>query len=128
KDLMYFVDECHRHGLGVILDWVPGHFCKDAHGLGRFDGTPLFEAAEHREWGTYKFNFRRREVWSFLISNALFWLDKFHVDGLRVDGVTSMIYLDYAKEPGAWQPNIFGGRENLAAVAFLRELNEVVGR
>lgn len=128
KDLMYFVDECHRHGLGVILDWVPGHFCKDAHGLGRFDGPPLFEEEEHREWGTYKFNFRRREVWSFLISNALFWLDKFHVDGLRVDGVTSMIYLDYAKEPGAWQPNIFGGRENLAAVAFLRELNEVVGR
>lgn len=127
-DLMYFVDECHRHGLGVILDWVPGHFCKDGHGLGRFDGSPLFEEEEHREWGTYKFNFRRREVWSFLISNAIFWLDKFHFDGLRVDGVTSMLYLDYGKEPGTWQPNIYGGRENLEAIAFLQKLNETVAR
>ncbi len=125
-DLMYLVDECHRHGLGVILDWVPGHFCKDAHGLGRFDGSPLFEAEEHREWGTYKFDFRRRQIWSFLISNAIFWLDKFHFDGLRVDGVTSMLLLDYGKEPGTWQPNIYGGRENLEAIAFLQKLNETV--
>lgn len=127
-DLMYFVDECHRQGLGVILDWVPGHFCKDAHGLGRFDGSCLFEQEEHREWGTYKFDFRRREIWSFLISSAIFWLDKFHFDGLRVDGITSMLFLDYGKEPGTWQPNIYGGRENLEAITFLQKLNETVAR
>lgn len=125
-DLMYFVDSCHQAGLGVILDWVPGHFCKDAHGLGRFDGTSLFEAGEHEEWGTYIFDFAKTEVWSFLIGNALFWLDKFHFDGLRVDGVTSMLFLDYAKEDQPWEPNIYGGRENLEAMSFLKTLNQVV--
>ncbi|MEW6662301.1 MAG: 1,4-alpha-glucan branching protein GlgB [Bacillota bacterium] len=126
QDLMYFIDCCHRAGIGVILDWVPGHFCKDAHGLGRFDGTDLYERDEHEQWGTYKFNFGRTEVWSFLISNAVFWFDKFHVDGLRIDGVSSMLYLDYEKEVGSWQPNIYGGRENLEAVAFMQKLNAVI--
>jgi 1,4-alpha-glucan branching enzyme len=125
-DFMRFIDQCHQSGIGVILDWVPGHFCKDAHGLGQFDGNSLYEKEEHVHWGTYKFNFAQSEVWSFLISNAIFWLECFHVDGLRVDGVSSMLYLDYGKERGVWQPNIKGGRENLEAMGFLQRLNEVV--
>ncbi len=125
-DLMYLIDKCHQAGIGVILDWVPGHFCKDAHGLIRFDGLPLFELEEHRQWGTLKFDFRRKEVWSFLISNALFWYNIYHIDGLRVDGVTSMIYLNYGKKDGSWTPNVHGGKENLEAIAFLQELNRIV--
>jgi 1,4-alpha-glucan branching enzyme len=125
-DLMYFIDRCHQEGIGVILDWVPGHFCKDAHGLGRFDGTPLFEGDEHDQWGTYKFDFSCKEVWSFLISNAVFWCDRFHVDGLRVDGVTSMLFINYGKENNFWKTNINGGYEDLDVIGFLRKLNEVI--
>ncbi len=125
-DLMYFIDKCHQAGIGVILDWVPGHFCKDEHGLVRFDGTPLYESHEHLQWGTYKFDFSRTEVWSYLISNALFWLDIFHIDGIRVDGVTSMLFSDYGIDVDSWSPNIRGGRENLEAIAFLQKLNEVI--
>jgi len=124
-DLMFFIDQCHQAGIGVILDWVPGHFCKDAHGLGRFDGTPLYEKEEHRQWGTYKFDFSRDEVRSFLISNAVFWLDRYHVDGLRVDGVTSMLLLSYGQDDDKAR-NSHGGKEDLDAVAFLQKLNEVV--
>lgn len=130
-ELRYFVDCCHQRGLGVIMDWVPGHFCKDDHGLRAFDGTNLFEGddakkAENYGWGTLNFDFSRREVWSFLISNALYWMDFFHIDGLRVDAVANMLYLDYGKEAGGWTANRFGGRENLEAVEFLKKLNEVV--
>jgi len=129
-DFRFFVDECHTHGIGVILDWVPGHFPKDAHGLARFDGTALYEHAdprqgEHQDWGTLIFNYGRHEVRNFLIANALYWLESFHVDGLRVDAVASMIYLDYSRGEGQWVPNAYGGRENLEAIDFLRELNTV---
>jgi 1,4-alpha-glucan branching enzyme len=127
-DFRYFVDRCHLEEIGVILDWVPGHFPKDAHGLRKFDGTSLFEhddprQGEHQEWGTLIFNYGRHEVRNFLLSNALYWLQSFHVDGLRVDAVASMIYLDYSRSEGEWLPNRHGGRENLDAIEFLRELN-----
>ena len=131
EDFKLFVDTLHQAGLGVILDWVPAHFPEDSHGLGQFDGTHLYEHADprqgrHMDWGTLIYNFGRTEVQNFLIANALFWLDRYHIDGLRVDAVASMLYLDYSREAGQWIPNRHGGRENLEAVAFLRRLNEVV--
>ena len=130
-DFQYFVDQCHQHNIGVILDWVPAHFPRDAHGLARFDGSALYEhqdprRGEHADWGTLIFNFGRNEVRNFLIANALFWFDKYHIDGIRVDAVASMLYLDYSREEGQWIPNEFGGRENLHAIDFIKKCNELI--
>jgi len=133
KDFMYLIDRCHAEGLGVILDWVPAHFPKDPHALEYFDGTHLYEHAdprqgEHRDWGTLIFNYGRNEVKNFLIANALFWFDKYHIDGIRVDAVASMLYLDYSRKEGEWVPNQYGGRENLEAIEFIKEVNTKIFR
>ena len=133
QDLMWLIDQLHQAGIGVILDWVPSHFPTDEFGLGYFDGTHLYEhedprLGEHRDWGTKIFNYGRAEVRNFLLGNALFWLERYHIDGLRVDAVASMIYLDYSRDSGQWEPNVFGGRENLEAIDFLKELNTTVYR
>jgi len=130
-DFKYFVDKCHQAGIAVLIDWVPGHFPTDQHGLGRFDGTPLYEHADfrqgfHPDWNTFIFNYGRKEVASYLMANALYWFDVFHLDGLRVDAVASMLYLDYSRKDGEWVPNYYGGRENLEAIDFLRHVNERV--
>jgi 1,4-alpha-glucan branching enzyme len=130
-DFQYFVDRCHQAGVGVLLDWVPAHFAVDAHSLGRFDGTFLYEHEDWRrrtqpDWGTFAFNYGRNEVRNFLLANALYWIDKFHIDGLRVDAVSSMLYLDYSRAAGAWAPNRYGGREHLEAIDFLRQFNDLV--
>jgi 1,4-alpha-glucan branching enzyme len=131
EELMYLVDLCHQNDIGVILDWVPAHFPTDAHSLARFDGTALYEHEDprqgaHPEWGTLIFNYGRKEISNFLIANALFWFDKYHIDGLRVDAVASMLYLDYSREEGEWIPNCYGGRENIDAIEFLRHLNSII--
>lgn len=131
KDLMYLVNILHKHNIGVILDWVPAHFTRDAHGLGEFDGTCIYEhpdprRGEHPDWGTKIFNYGKTEVKNFLIANVLFWLREFHVDGIRVDAVASMLYLNYGKQDGQWVPNIYGGQENLEAIEFFKHMNSVV--
>jgi 1,4-alpha-glucan branching enzyme len=131
QDFMHFIDSCHQAGLGVLIDWVPGHFPSDGHGLARFDGTPLYEHADerqgfHPDWNTYIYNYGRCEVANFLYANALFWLERFHVDGLRVDAVASMLYLDYSRKQGEWIPNSYGGRENLEAIDLLKRVNQKV--
>ncbi len=131
EDFMYFVDSCHQADIGVILDWVPAHFPKDSHSLAHFDGTALYEHEDprkgaHPEWGTFIYNYGRKEVSNYLISNALFWIDKYHIDGLRVDAVSSMLYLDYGRKTGEWETNIYGGKENLDAIEFIRHLNSIV--
>lgn len=130
QDLMYLIDRLHQAGIGVIVDWVPSHFATDAHGLSRFDGTALYEHEDrrkgfHPDWGSFIFNYGRNEVRSFLVSSANFWLDRYHVDGLRVDGVASMLYLDYSRAEGEWEPNIYGGNENLEAIELLKQVNTV---
>ena len=132
-DFRYLVDAFHREGIGVILDWVPAHFPKDDFALARFDGTPLYEdpdplRGDAPRLGTYVFNFGRREVRNFLVANALYWLEDFHVDGLRVDAVASMLYLDYSRKDGQWRPNQYGGRENLEAIDFIQEANATAYR
>lgn len=131
QDFKFFVDTCHRAGIGVLIDWVPGHFPSDGHGLARFDGSPLYEHADvrqgfHPDWNTYIYNYGRREVANFLFTNALFWFDKYHIDGLRVDAVASMLYLDYSREHDQWVPNCYGGRENLEAIDLLKRVNQKV--
>ncbi len=131
EDFMFFVDECHQNQIGVILDWVPAHFPKDSYSLARFDGTALYEHEDprkgaHPEWGTFIYDYGRKEVSNYLISNALFWIDQYHIDGLRVDAVSSMLYLDYSRQPGQWIPNRYGGRENLDAIEFIKHLNSIV--
>ncbi len=131
QDFMYLIDQLHQAGIGVILDWVPSHFPTDEHGPGYFDGTHLYEYEDprrgfHPDWKSFIFNLGRNEVRAFLISNAVFWLEKYHIDGLRVDAVASMLYLDYSRNEGEWLPNIYGGRENLESISFLQEFNEVI--